>query len=77
MVAKNKSKNKGKSVDEEASLKVIENTEFVAMRKMQRQLPKSSTSEVELDLLVAHGLLQENVSLISLVLVSTMSLLPL
>ena len=59
MVAKNKSKNKGKSVDEEASLKVIENTEFVAMRKMQRQLPKPSTSEAELDLLVAHGLLQE------------------
>ena len=57
MVVKNKSKNKGKSVDEEASLKVIENTEFVAMRKMQRQLPKPSTSEAELDLLVAHGLL--------------------
>ncbi|XP_066333828.1 uncharacterized protein [Miscanthus floridulus] len=69
MVAKNKSKNKGKSVDEEASLKVIENTEFVAMRKMQRQLPKPSTSEAELDLLVAHGLLRRNVSLISLVLV--------
>ena len=57
MVAKNKSKNKSKSVDEEATLKVIENTEFVAMRKMQRQLPKPSTLEAELDLLVAHGLL--------------------
>ena len=77
MVAKNKSKNKGKSINEEASLKVIENTKFVAMRKMQRQLPKPSTSEAELDLLVAHGLFRRNVSLISLVLVSTMSLLPL
>ena len=57
MVAKNNSKNKSKSVDEEAALKVIENTEFVAMQKMQRQLPKPSTSEAELDLLVAHGLL--------------------
>ena len=57
MVAKNNSKNKSKSVDEEAALKVIENSEFVAMRKMQRNLPKPSTSEAELDLLVAHGLL--------------------
>ena len=57
MVAKNNSKNKSKSIDEEATLKVIENTEFVAMWKMQRQLPMPSTSEAELDLLVAHGLL--------------------
>ena len=58
MVAKNKSKNKSKSVDEEAALKVIKNTEFVAMRKMQKQLSKPSTSDADLDLLVAHGLLQ-------------------
>ena len=29
------------------------------MRKMQKQLPKPSTSDADLDLLVAHGLLQD------------------
>ena len=57
MVKKNKGKGESKSVDEEAALKVTENTEFIVMQKMQRQLPKPSTSEAELDLLVAHGLL--------------------
>jgi len=57
MVKKNKGK--GEFVDEEKTLKQIDNPEFMAMRRMQRQFPKPSTQEAELDLLVAHGLIQE------------------
>ena len=57
MVKKNKGK--GEFVDEEKTLKQIDNPKFMAMRRMQRQFPKPSTQEAELDLLVAHGLIQE------------------
>jgi len=57
MVKKNKGK--GEFVDEEKTLKQIDNPEFMAMRRMQRQFSKPSTQEAELDLLVAHGLIQE------------------
>jgi len=52
-------KGKGKFVDEEETLEKIENSDFIAMRKMQKQFPKPSTQAAELDLLVAHGLIQE------------------
>ena len=55
MVKKNKGK--GEFVDEEKTFKQIDNPEFMAMRRMQRQFPKPSTQEAELDLLVAHGLI--------------------
>ena len=41
MVKKNKGK--GEFVDEEKTLKKIDNPEFMAMRRMQRQFPKPST----------------------------------
>ena len=57
MVKKNKGK--GEFVDEEKTLKQIDNPEFMAMRRMQKQFLKPTTQEAELDLLVAHGLIQE------------------
>ena len=57
MVKKNKGK--GEFVDEDKTLKQIDNPEFMAMRRMQKQFLKPTTQEAELDLLVAHGLIQE------------------
>lgn len=45
-------------VDEEHSLGVIQNAEFIKMRTMQKEWSAPSTTQVELDLLVAHGLLK-------------------
>lgn len=52
-------KGKGKVVDQEKTLKNIDNPEFMAIRKMQKQFPKPTTQEADLDLLVAHRLIQE------------------
>ena len=57
MVKKNKGK--GKLVDQEKTLKQIDNPKFMAMRRMQRQFPKPLMQEAELDLLIAYGLIQE------------------
>ena len=46
-----KNKGKGEFVDKEKTLKQIDNPKFMAMRRMQRQFPKPSTQEAELDLL--------------------------
>ena len=54
-----KNKGKGEFVDEEKTLRQIDNPEFMAMRRMQKQFPKPTTQEAELDLLVAHGLIQD------------------
>ena len=54
-----KNKGKGEFVDEEKTLRQIDNPEFMAMRRMQKQFPKPTTQEAELDLLVAHELIQE------------------
>jgi hypothetical protein len=46
-------------VDEEASLSVIENQEFIAMRATERLWPISTTMEDQLHDLVSDDLIQE------------------
>jgi reverse gyrase len=46
-------------VDEEVSLSVIENREFVAMRAAEKLWPVSTTTEDQLCDMVSDGLIQE------------------
>ena len=52
------SKSQATIVDEEASLSVIENQEFMAMRAAQKIWPAPTTTEDQLCELVSDGLLQ-------------------
>jgi hypothetical protein len=54
---KSSSKSKEVLVDEEASLSVIENQEFVAMRAAERLWPILTTMEDQLRELVSDGLI--------------------
>jgi hypothetical protein len=56
---KSSSKSKEVLVDEEASLLVIENQEFITMRAMVKLWPVSTTTEEQLQDLVKDGLIQE------------------
>jgi hypothetical protein len=56
---KSSSKSKEVLVDEEASLSVIENQEFVAMRAVEKLWPIPTTAEDQLRDLVKDGLIQE------------------
>jgi hypothetical protein len=56
---KSSSKSKEVLVDEEASLSVIENQEFVAMRVAEKLWPVLTTMEDQLCDLVRDGLIQE------------------
>jgi hypothetical protein len=60
-MAKKKSSSKSKEVlvDEEASLSVIENQEFIAMRAVEKLWPVPTTMEDQLRDLVRDGLIQE------------------
>jgi hypothetical protein len=55
---KSSSKSKEALVGEEASLSVIENREFVAMRAMEKLWPVPTTMEDQLHDLVRDGLIQ-------------------
>ena len=55
---KSASKSQAAFVDEEASLSVIENQEFMAMRAAQKIWPAPTTTEDQLRELVSDGLLQ-------------------
>jgi hypothetical protein len=56
---KSSSKLKEVLVDEEASLSVIENWEFIAMRATEKLWPVSTTTEDQLCDLVKGGLIQD------------------
>jgi hypothetical protein len=56
---KSSSKSKEVLVDEEASLSVIENQKFVAMRAAEKLWPIPTTMEDQLRELVSDGLIQE------------------
>jgi hypothetical protein len=56
---KSLSKSKEVLVDEEASLSVIENREFVAMRAAEKLWPVPTTMKDQLRDLVSDGLIQE------------------
>jgi hypothetical protein len=60
-MAKKKSSSKSEEVlvDEEASLSVIENQEFIAMRVAKKLCPVPTTTEDQLRYLVRDGLIQE------------------
>ena len=51
------SKSQATFVDEEASLSVIENQEFMAMKAAQKIWPTSTTTEDQLCKLVSDGLI--------------------
>ena len=51
------SKSQSTFVDEESSLSVIENQEFVAMRAAQKSWPAPTTTEDQLQELVSDGLI--------------------
>ena len=55
---KSASKSQAAFVDEEASLSVIENQEFMAMRAAQKIWPAPTTTEDQLRELVSDGLIQ-------------------
>jgi hypothetical protein len=54
---KSSSKSKKVLVDEEASLSIIENQDFVAMRALEKIWPSPSTMEEQLRELVGDGLI--------------------
>lgn len=56
--SKSRAKGKSAEVDEEQTLDVINNPDFLKMRALQKDWPTPTTSEADLGLLVAHGLLQ-------------------
>jgi hypothetical protein len=56
---KSSSKSKEVLVDKEASLLVIENQDFVAMRALEKIWPSPSTTEEQLRELVGDSLIQE------------------
>jgi hypothetical protein len=56
---KSPSKSKVVLVDEEASLSVIENQEFITMRAAEKLWPIPTTTEDQLRDLVSDGLIQE------------------
>jgi hypothetical protein len=56
---KSSSKSKEVLVDEEASLSIIENQEFVAMRAVEKLWPILTTTEDQLRELVSDNLIQE------------------
>jgi hypothetical protein len=56
---KSSSKSKGVLVDEEASLSIIENQEFIAMRAAEKFWPALATMEDQLRELVSDDLIQE------------------
>lgn len=56
-----KAKNKVIDSDEETSLEAIENVDFLKMRSLQKTWPAPTTTEAELDLLVAQGMLPERI----------------
>jgi hypothetical protein len=56
---KSSSKSKEVLVDEEASLSVNENWEFIAMRAAEKLWPVSTTTEDQLRDLVKDGLIQD------------------
>ena len=58
---KTASKSQATFVDEESSLSLIENQEFVAMRAAQKVWPAPTTSEDQLRELVSDGLIQSKV----------------
>ncbi|XP_066329795.1 uncharacterized protein [Miscanthus floridulus] len=58
---KTASKSQASFVDEESSLSLIENQEFVAMRAAQKVWPAPTTSEDQLRELVSDGLIQNKV----------------
>jgi hypothetical protein len=53
------SKSKEILVDEEVSLSVIENQDFIAMRAAEKIWPSPSTTKDQLQELVSDGLIQE------------------
>ena len=55
------SKSQATFMDEESSLSLIENQEFVAMRAAQKVWPAPTTSEDQLRELVSDGLIQSKV----------------
>ena len=59
-MGKKKAMNKSQAafVDEESSLSLIENQEFVAMRAAQKVWPAPTTTEEQLRELVSDGLIQ-------------------
>ena len=54
---KSTSKSQATFVDEEASLSIIENQEFMAMRDAQKIWPAPTTTEDQLHELVSDGLI--------------------
>jgi hypothetical protein len=56
---KSSSKSKEVLVDEEASLSIIENQEFVTMRVVEKLWPIPTTTEDQLRELVSNSLIQE------------------
>ena len=54
---KTASKSQSSFVDEESSLSMIENQEFVAMRAAQKSWPAPTTTEEQLHELVSDGLI--------------------
>lgn len=50
---------KPSEVDEEQSLSVIENKDFLKMRSMQKVWPEPATTAEDLELLVERGMLQQ------------------
>jgi hypothetical protein len=56
---KSSSKSKELLVDEDASLSIIENQEFIAMRAVEKLWPIPTTMEDLLRELVSFGLIQE------------------
>ena len=58
---KTASKSQATFVDEESSLSLIENQEFVAMRAAQKVWPAPTTSEDQLRELISDGLIQSKV----------------
>ena len=54
---KTASKSQSSFMDEESSLSVIENQEFVAMRATQKSWPTQTTTEEQLRELVSNGLI--------------------
>ena len=55
---KSASKSQATFVDDEASLSVIENQEFMAMRAAQKIWPAPTTTEDQLRVLISDGLIQ-------------------
>jgi hypothetical protein len=56
---KSSCKSKKVLVDEDASLSIIENQEFIAMRAMEKLWPTLTKTEDQLRELVSNGLIQE------------------